>query len=101
MKKIIFLICFIGVFVIASSQADAVKSHTKKTEDGKVETTDEVVVTISEPVIKSRDISLGQFKAELERERILRDGYIASVIAMEVELPLVQAEADTVLLDTP
>lgn len=101
MKEFIFAICFMAVFVLASSQAHAVKDHKKKSADNTVETRDEVIITVSEPIIKTEDISLGQAKARLAREIEIMNSYIASVAVMEAELPLYQAEADKVILKAP
>lgn len=100
-KLSIFTMCFISIFIIVSAQVYAARSYTSKTADNTVEVRDKVIVTVSEPITKTQNISLGLFKAQLAREKVLRDGYIASVTAMEAELILLQAEADKVVLKIP
>ena len=94
MKKILVFAILVCVLMIPVS-VDA-KNYNKKS--GEYNTRDEVVITVSEDITKTIDISLGQFKAILAREIVLRDGYIASVNAMQAELPIYQAEADKAIL---
>ena len=94
MKKILVFTILVCVLMIPVSVN--AKNYNKKS--GEYNTRNEVVITVSEDITKTIDISLGQFKAILARERQLRDGYIASVIVMEAELILYQAEADKAIL---
>jgi len=97
MKKLTIIgICFLALFVL--SVCEGAKTYKNQTKDSEVRTRDAVVVVISEPVVNSRTITLRQFKSELEREKTRRDNHIASVIVMEAELALLQAEADKIVL---
>ncbi len=77
------------------------KTYKNKTKPEEVETIEEVVVTISEPTTKERDVSIQQLQDERAREVIHRDTYIASIADYDVMIAAATLEAGKVALRTP
>ena len=74
------------------------ESFTKITVDNEVETLEEVQIKISEPQTKEETISVQGLRDRFAREKVLRDGYIASIAKMEAQLAKAETEAGKVVL---